>query len=116
MFDSILERRRASFATSDEVLNYINELKVSNVSLSVEDIESILETIIFDGQVEKIVTNVRVGNDHVQKNAYRAIEPPVRDTGLVRTPCGVCPVMHDCHEGGDISPSTCIYFNDWYEF
>lgn len=25
-------------------------------------------------------------------------------------------VFDDCHEGGEISPSNCVYMNDWLDF
>lgn len=35
---------------------------------------------------------------------------------LTSIPCGQCPVMHECAEGNDISPSTCEYMNAWLDF
>ena len=31
-------------------------------------------------------------------------------------PCGVCPVISECEEGGKISPQTCIYYSHWLNF
>ena len=36
--------------------------------------------------------------------------------GLVRSPCGVCPVIKDCGESGSITPATCQYLKDWIQF
>lgn len=55
------------------------------MKLSVEDIEMILNTLIYDGKVEKIVAD--------KSNLYRAINPLVDPPGLVKSPCGVCPVI-----------------------
>lgn len=66
------------------------------VSLTVQDIETILNTLIFDGKAEMIVvsdgamSNLEVGM--VQRKLYRAIKPLVPVPGLMRVPCGVCPV------------------------
>jgi DNA-directed RNA polymerase III subunit RPC6 len=112
-------RMRASFATSDKIWEYIKNSNISKVSLSVGDIESILETLVFDGCVEKSVEAVGQmgsgdGISHVK--AYRAIlEPLVKSTGLMQMPCGVCPVISDCHEGNYISPTKCVYFKEWLE-
>ncbi len=46
--------RNASTASSKEVLKYISELGISKVQLKVEDIEAILDTLIYDGKVEKV--------------------------------------------------------------
>ena len=45
----------------------------------------ILNTLVYDGKAEKIVTNDRV-------NMYRAVEPLLNFPGLIGSPCGVCPV------------------------
>ena len=58
---------------------------ISKVQLRLEDIEAILETLVFDGKVEK---NVKENN----KKCYRSIERLVPTTGLVRIPCGICPL------------------------
>ena len=58
-----------------------------------EDIETILNTLIYDGKVERSVIAGAGGSgdaDHV--NIYKAISPLVKTSGLMRTPCGVCPV------------------------
>ena len=42
---------------------------------------------------------------------------PVPDsTPLTDVPCGVCPVAGQCHDGGVISPKTCVYYDKWLEF
>lgn len=45
----------------------------------------ILNTLVYDGKVERILA----GDG---SNLYRAIQPLVTSPGLIRTPCGVCPV------------------------
>lgn len=35
---------------------------------------------------------------------------------LNEVPCGQCPVIHQCAEGNDISPSTCEYMQAWLAF
>jgi DNA-directed RNA polymerase III subunit RPC6 len=36
-------------------------------------------------------------------------------TAFTALPCGVCPVMDQCREGGQISPQTCVYYQTWLE-
>uniref|UniRef100_A0A224YV40 DNA-directed RNA polymerase III subunit RPC6 n=1 Tax=Rhipicephalus zambeziensis TaxID=60191 RepID=A0A224YV40_9ACAR len=120
--DPLLEKN-ASFASSKEVWEFIKKLGISKVQLSVEDIEMILSTLIYDGKVEKTVVcgsgsglssssrSASSGEDLV--NLYRAVEPLIDSTGLMRIPCGTCPVIDNCYEGGAVSPSTCQYFKKW---
>uniref|UniRef100_UPI00398F16AF DNA-directed RNA polymerase III subunit RPC6 isoform X1 n=2 Tax=Pristiophorus japonicus TaxID=55135 RepID=UPI00398F16AF len=116
---SPMVQRNSSFATSHEVWKYICELGISKVELSMEDIETILNTLIYDGKVEITIIAAKegtVGSVDGQMKLYRAVNPIIQPTGLMRTPCGMCPVFDDCHEGGEISPATCFYMTDWLEF
>ena len=74
--------------------------------MTIENIENILDTLIFDGKVEKTTK----GND---AKFYRAVEPLVPTTGLVRIPCGICPVSRNCSDIGAITPTKCTYLRDW---
>ena len=60
-----------------------------------EDIETILDTLVYDGKVEKTIaasanTSSERGADQVW--LYRTLTPLIPPTGLMRMPCGVCPV------------------------
>ncbi|XP_031696546.1 DNA-directed RNA polymerase III subunit RPC6 [Anarrhichthys ocellatus] len=112
-------QRNSSFATSHEVWKYICELGISKVDLSMDDIETILNTLIYDGKVEMTIIAAKegtVGSVDGQMKLYRGVNAVIQPTGLVRTPCGLCPVFDDCHEGGEISPSNCIYMTEWLDF
>ncbi|CAH1791664.1 unnamed protein product [Owenia fusiformis] len=104
-------RMNKAYATSLDITKYISELGISKVELSVEDIETILNTLIYDGKVEHTIMATATG----QKKLYRAMRQITQSTGLMRTPCGVCPVFKDCKEGGIVSPSTCVYMKDWLD-
>ncbi|MEQ2242415.1 DNA-directed RNA polymerase III subunit RPC6, partial [Ilyodon furcidens] len=116
---SPMVQRNSSFATSHEVWKYICELGISKVDLSMDDIETILNTLIYDGKVEMTVIAAKegtVGSVDGQMKLYRGVNAILQPTGLVKTPCGLCPVFHDCHEGGEISPSSCVYMSEWLDF
>ncbi|XP_051939928.1 DNA-directed RNA polymerase III subunit RPC6 isoform X2 [Hippocampus zosterae] len=112
-------RRNASFATSHEVWKYISELGISKVDLSMDDTETILDTLVYDGKAEM---NVMVAKEDTPGSVdgriklYRAVRPLAPPTGLVKTPCGLCPVFDNCCEGGEISPSNCVYLDQWLDF
>lgn len=104
--------KNASQASSKEVLTFISELGISNIQLKVEDIESILNTLVYDGKVEK--TYETSGSDNTEVRLYRAVDSLIGVTGLMRTPCGGCPVRLDCSLGkGSITPSKCGYLKEW---
>lgn len=65
------------------------------VDLSMDDIETILNTLIFDGKVEMTVIAAKegtVGSVDGQMKLYRGVNTIIQPTGLVKTPCGLCPV------------------------
>uniref|UniRef100_A0AAQ4P384 Polymerase (RNA) III (DNA directed) polypeptide F n=1 Tax=Gasterosteus aculeatus aculeatus TaxID=481459 RepID=A0AAQ4P384_GASAC len=116
---SPMVQRNSSFATSHEVWKYICELGISKVDLSMDDIETILNTLIYDGKVEMSVIAAKegtAGSVDGQMKLYRGVNAVIQPTGLVRTPCGLCPVFEDCHDGGEISPSHCVYMAEWLDF
>lgn len=100
---------------SQEVCGFIKNLGISKVELSKPDIESILQTLIYDGKIECFVTSK--GSDNCTK-LYRALpnKTGTLNIGLLKSPCGGCPVIKDCYDGGIISPTNCIYLKDWFEF
>ena len=61
------------------------------MNLSVKDMESILDTLIYDGKAE-LSARSSGGSDGGSVKIYRAIQPLTDTSGLVKTPCGVCPV------------------------
>lgn len=107
-----ISQRNGSYASSNDVWKFISELGISKVQLSVEDIEMILDTLIFDGKVEQSFV---AGGDAGQTKLYRAVNPLIQPSGLMRMPCGSCPVFDKCYEGGAVSPSTCVYMKEWLE-
>lgn len=101
--------KNGSMCSSDEVARYIMDLGISKVALKLEDIQSILNTIVLDGKAEKCES--MEGGPPL----YRAVQPLLSSAGLARCPCGVCPVVHRCGATGSVTPSTCSYFKDWLE-
>ncbi|XP_073249039.1 DNA-directed RNA polymerase III subunit RPC6-like isoform X2 [Porites lutea] len=88
----------------------------TQVQLSEGDIETILNTLVFDGKAEMSLvadSSSNTSSTGGQKKLFRALVPLMPVTGLMRTPCGVCPVSDRCREGGPISPSKCVYMKEW---
>lgn len=106
----------ASFASSNEVLMYISDLGISKVALSTKDIETILNTLVYDGQAEMNLVLDNTGSGVQQKKMFKAMKSLLPVPGLMKVPCGSCPVIKDCYDNAKISPVTCIYLNDWLDF
>ncbi|KYN04431.1 PREDICTED: probable DNA-directed RNA polymerase III subunit RPC6 [Cyphomyrmex costatus] len=100
--------RNMTYASSKDVLKYISDLGISKVKLTVTNIEVILNTLIYDGKIER--TSTSDGN-----NLYRAIQPVLSSAELVKIPCGLCPVRRECHDKGFVTPIKCQYIKEWLE-
>lgn len=117
--DPILQKS-SSFITSKEVRDYIKNLGISKVDLSIEDIETILNTLVYDGKVERnvIVTSASFSSTE-QVSLYRATNPILssnKGSGIVRIPCGICNLIENCYEGGPVNPKSCVYMKEWLDF
>lgn len=100
--------RNMTFASSKDVWKFISDLGISKVKLSVTNIEMVLNTLVYDGKVERIFA----GDG---SNLYRAIQPLVTSPGLIRTPCGLCPVRKQCFDDGPVTPIKCQYIREWLD-
>jgi DNA-directed RNA polymerase III subunit RPC6 len=121
--------------SSAEVKEHIDNLKISNVQLSQQDIEMVLDTIVFDGLIEKIAVEKKpdakmettpvkndknLTSDEEDQDSgnytyfYRALARLVDSTGVMRVPCGQCPHVHECRPGAVVNPEKCVYFDKWF--
>uniref|UniRef100_A0A1I7WP28 DNA-directed RNA polymerase III subunit RPC6 n=1 Tax=Heterorhabditis bacteriophora TaxID=37862 RepID=A0A1I7WP28_HETBA len=86
-----------------QIADFIMEKRILNVSISVDDLERILDVAILDGAIER----------RADGKVVRAAPYAMRSSPLVTIPCSTCPVVDDCKPGHVISPETCRYMNDW---
>ncbi len=58
-------------------------------------------------------------NDDESARYYRATEPLLPTTGLMRVPCGGCQVFNNCCSslddvaGSAVNPRKCVYMKEW---
>uniref|UniRef100_A0A8B9JRH7 Polymerase (RNA) III (DNA directed) polypeptide F n=1 Tax=Astyanax mexicanus TaxID=7994 RepID=A0A8B9JRH7_ASTMX len=90
---SPMVQRNSSFATSHEVWKYICELGISKASLNLLTLYTYKNEIKLDFFL-------------IFKMNFSALTFPL----------SLLQVFDDCHEGGEISPSTCIYMAEWLDF
>lgn len=133
--DDFAQIRDRSLVSSSEVKDYIEQMRISNVKLTLQDIEMVLETIVFDGLIEKIsvvkkadtsvpikvepskvlTSDTEEDGDHSNvTNYYRALAKLVESSAIMRVPCGQCPYVHECRPGAVITPEKCLYFERWF--
>eukprot|EP01038_Epipyxis_sp_PR26KG_P005909 gene5909-8152_t len=87
---------------------------ISKVELSIEEIGQVVNTLVYDGRLEEVQSSVLLMTGYATTKKMfkinRNINPP---NFLTATPCGVCPVLSQCVEGGVISPTNCLYMDQW---
>ena len=77
----------------------------TNEVLSAVNVNTAVEALVDEGVVSVDSTS--------DSRKYLYVQQSIPNfNGLTHTPCGICPVFNLCHEGGTISPQTCIYFDD----
>lgn len=109
-----------NLVSSFEVKEHIESSKISNIELSIQDIEMVLDTIVFDGLIEKVVettSKMEISDDEsdCETNYYRAISQLVESSNVTRVPCAQCPHFSECRPGAVISPEQCLYLERWFE-
>ena len=84
----------------------LSRLHVIIIRHPLKDAAQLLDSLVLEGFA------VRHGGN---ASLYRAKlhDRPLGTSGLSMTPCGVCPLVSSCHPGGQISPETCVYLDDF---
>lgn len=114
----VLDELRVTPRTCSDLVAIVNRVhgtplawSVTDTPLRHEDISSILNTLLYDGMVERILP--RTGSSEPQFKRCNAI---TTFNVLSKLPCGQCPVADVCTPDGVISPKTCVYLDKWLEF
>jgi DNA-directed RNA polymerase III subunit RPC6 len=95
-----------SKANINEISEIVKSSGVSTVELTLEELESVLNTLVYDGELDEIKKYPKT-YQRIMKN--NEIQDPVKGN----VPCLHCPVISQCIEGGIIAPSTCLYLDKW---
>ncbi|KAI4184762.1 MAG: hypothetical protein L6R41_004519 [Letrouitia leprolyta] len=118
------------YPTIPEITRAINCSNISPVTMKEVEMKQLLDILVWDGRIEKnIYTNgykaVRQAALTVisgQREAADAnggqgaeIEYEGRGSALTEAPCGRCPVLAFCEEGGPVNARSCEYFAEWLE-
>ncbi|KAI4198981.1 MAG: hypothetical protein LQ350_004897 [Teloschistes chrysophthalmus] len=116
------------YPTVGEITRAINESNISPVTMKEMEMKQLLDILVWDGRIERNQFNESY--KAVKKAALAAMFQPRTAEGeneeneevsmegesaLTEAPCGKCPVLGFCEEGGPVSARTCEYFAEWLE-
>lgn len=90
----------------NEISETLKASGVFNVELSLDELELVLNTLVYDGELDEIKKYPKT-YQRIAKNKEKEI--PLKG----EVPCLHCPVISQCVEGGIITPSSCIYLDKW---
>ena len=94
------------YPTIAEMTRDLNKYGLSNTILKEAEIQQLVDTLCWDGRVEKAWS----GKGY---KAIRQLDPAGSDNGFTEPPCGRCPNFAICHDDGPINTRSCEYFQDW---
>lgn len=108
----------SSYPTLSDVHEFIVSSGITSTDLGVEDVRMLLNRLVFDGEIERIVgvQGHAVDDDDEDDGdifVYRAIKNDTLSSSLASIPCGSCPVADLCSERAPISPANCEYYKQW---
>lgn len=103
-----------NYPSLDVLTLFVDNSKIlkEGTVLTSSDISQLLDIMIYDGNLTKVVSGDRVGYKAQRKALYEEEE---LGGVLSEVPCGRCPVFDLCEEGGPVGPSNCVYFSKWLE-
>ncbi|KAG4104028.1 hypothetical protein H8356DRAFT_981493 [Neocallimastix lanati (nom. inval.)] len=120
--DQLLPANYPYYPTVSSLSHFLNnsDLFRSGVSLDNDDVQGLLDRLVYDGKIEKrLRSSLGAGagtEDEEDLWMYKAVNSNKSENVLTDTPCGQCPVFKMCDSLGEVNPTTCQYFSKWLEF
>ncbi|GAM26056.1 hypothetical protein SAMD00019534_092310 [Acytostelium subglobosum LB1] len=97
-----------------EIMTYMK--KTGEQDLNIEDIQTLVNSLIYDGLIEEM-RDTRTTSLLGRRMGiiYKPTKTIIPENHFCKMPCGTCPVFHLCQDEGEITPKTCIYFQQWLD-
>lgn len=102
--DSIFPSFHQPPTSVEEIHEWIKESNLTSAELSLQDIEALVNRLVFDGSVYKV------------EDIYKSCFTRRGGNALMDSPCGACSVFAFCKSGGPVNPASCVYLTKWLEF
>ena len=98
------------------IFEKVNISDISKVTLKEADVQLIINSLVFDERLEEVHSSVLLITGYATgKKVYKIAKPMDPPASLTNVPCGMCPLVGQCVEGGVISPSSCEYMTLWLD-
>lgn len=123
----------SAYPTAEQVLKFLTDKSITPIKLALEEVEDLLEMLVYDRQLEKLIgfeassgRAVSAYRMHPRSaflfNLITSNTSNTSNTSLITAdgaqnwancPCFKCPVRQDCHPSGRINPKDCQYLSEW---
>lgn len=100
--------------TLETLAAFVRSSGISNVELKDEDVQQVIDTLIYDGKVDK-VKDAALSISNRPSFVYKPSRVTPPPNGLTQVPCGQCPVFYMCEDEGDVTPAKCPYLTQWLD-
>ena len=123
--NSIYPSNYKNYPTISSILSFLKTSKITEIELSRDDIQQLLDALVYDGRIKKRLkddklTDVEFSDEddddyykEHDKYMFIAIKSAGVKNGLTAVPCGRCTISEYCSESGPITPATCEYYDKW---
>ncbi|KAF2090926.1 RNA polymerase Rpc34 [Saccharata proteae CBS 121410] len=101
----------SGYPTMGEIKEFIVSSGVVTVVLRDSDMRDLLENLVFDGRLERM----GAATYRTVRGIFNEVDEGYGN-GFTQAPCGRCPVFSLCEEGGPVSATNCVYFDEWLKF
>ncbi|CAM9503708.1 unnamed protein product [Discosporangium mesarthrocarpum] len=104
--------KESKTASLSEIADRIKVCGATKVDLSQEEVQLVVNTLVYDGLLEEASFSHSRGGGPVYKVAPESEVVNSFNT-FTEVPCGTCKVADQCSEDGVVSPKTCVYLTQW---
>ncbi|KZO94658.1 hypothetical protein CALVIDRAFT_484053, partial [Calocera viscosa TUFC12733] len=113
--------RTDKYPTLSDIRRFVHTSGLTEVKLEEEHVKSLLDVLVYDGQVESLPGSGMGGweeDEESEEERERSRERRKKrkrtySSGLTEVPCGVCEVFDFCAPKGPVNARDCNYYDDW---
>ncbi|CAJ0630155.1 1307_t:CDS:2 [Entrophospora sp. SA101] len=102
------------YPTLEKILQCVQDAKITDIEVEESDIRQILDLLVYEGKIVKrtvpIISSM-VSEIQSTQIVFVAKKSRSLENAWTQIPCGRCP--NECSEDGEISPSNCIFYQQW---
>ncbi|XP_042039041.1 DNA-directed RNA polymerase III subunit rpc6-like [Salvia splendens] len=113
--------RKSKVTTLEGLHKFVKEAKVAKVEIPKLQLDELLTSMVLEKELVEVKSTgmgafcgIRIGETcYKLPTAGRGVAKGSITGAFASIPCGACPRIDLCTPDGVISPTTCVYFNQW---